>query len=214
MSSRLTIERRGKCEIRYYGLALPKLPEELTFYAIEALFRTVQFWRRNVGPKHFMQVAYGIYGKLEPYVYIGKSGAPKWMMDYYHLPAASADKNQPMVSSGNLRTAFLQGNMTLKSGVEEGGVTARATWPNLPRYTYYFNPAAPSNIRSTNRHSMHPMVHDKARMLTIINADEAAKLVKVFGDEFAKQLAERDKDVAEAVDASSASWDDGQNFAA
>jgi hypothetical protein len=157
--SQILIERRGGTAIRYTGIPLPELARGVRQAANRALAGTFGWWRRVIGPKHFLRQAYGWYGGMEDRVY--KFRTPQHERRKMRKQAS----DMPLVFTGNLRAEFLQGPMVTRVN-QSGELKGRAVWPELPKYTY--------QERGANA----PRKHAE---LTIMNDDDVAKIAAKFG---------------------------------
>ena len=102
MSASGIVERRRGASIRYTGLPLPTFPAKFREIAQEELQETVFYWRRRFGHTHFTRSAYGAYGGKEERVYDRR----------YKRSRRGEGKGQvrpPLIHSGKLKRAFLQG---------------------------------------------------------------------------------------------------------
>lgn len=169
------IERRGGTAIRYSGIPLPELGRGMRAAANVALEATFGWWRRVIGPKHFMEQAFGWYRGFEDRVY--EHRAEK----YERRKERRRGHRLPLVWTGDVRDEFLRGTMAVR--VNKGGeMKGRAVWPDMPKYTYQERgPHAPR----------------KYAELTVMNPEDVDRVGKAFERFFAKALEDQEQGSAE-----------------
>lgn len=152
----ITVENFGRARVRFTGIPLPEFPKVMRALQREALADTVAHWRDKIGPGHFETSAYARYGGREQDVYTIRR-------------ARRGQLKRPLVKTGNLRTAFLNGTMNVRASGEGDTLKAVATWPNLPRYTYI--------DKHGRKRVQGPKKYDE---LTILTEGEVTQLVEFF----------------------------------
>ena len=172
------VARYKNKSISWTGLKLPELPDTVIEVAQVAMMRALAFWRKEIGPGHFEETAYGKYLGCDERVY--QSRTPKYVdrkLLYKH-------HNRPLVWSGDLRNEFLKG--TFATRVE--GKTAEtlhgvARWPGVNALRgagkrpgpYVFQERTPNSPR-------------KYAELTVLCAEDEKRLAQAFEMFFAEEL--------------------------
>lgn len=164
----MVVERRpGGTQIRYTGLALPRLPAAMRDSAQAAMIDTVLHWRARFGPRHFEVEAYDRYGGREPRVYEERK---------HRSGPHKGQRKRPLVKTGNLRTAFLTGAVRVQATGSGRTLKVRANWPALPRHAYY------------DKTRFGKPSHKKHLELTIMDESEERKLAAFFRQALAEYL--------------------------
>lgn len=170
--------------IRYVGLPLPKLPQILQQAALDALVHCCHVWLKRYAPTHFTMTAYSKYGGREERVYdyrwkSSTQGNRRAKNLRAYFARQGRNMSEPLVWKGNLRRAFM-GGMVTKTGGSGVSIFVKATWPALPRYTYYTKYGA-NRIEGPRKY----------RELTIMTEREEKDLADVFSKQMQKALDEQ-----------------------
>lgn len=180
------VEQYGDARIRYSGLRLPTLPDDLEDCAEAALSELAGYWRETFGPRHFRREAFTAYSGYESdFIYCqrkkrGRDADPlvsrfgnKGTYRYRGRRMEFNASHEP----GNLRRAFLKGTMVVRSVGRQATRKAVVTWPNLPRYTY------------VDKHGRARAQGPRKYLeLTMTNQQEASALAERFFKLFQKHL--------------------------
>lgn len=175
--SQVLIERRGGTTIRYTGIPLPELPNAMRAAVNAAMEKTFSWWRRVIGPKHFLEGAHSWYGSLEERVFERRT--PR----YNRRKERVKGHTLPLVYSGDVRDEFLRGMMVTRTN-KAGAVKGTAVWPNLPRYTYQERSA-----RAPRKHAE----------LTMMNEDDVQRVTNAFRRYLDEALEAAEKGNAQAA---------------
>lgn len=182
--------------VRYTGLALPALPGKLKEVGQASLEAAAQWFNKARMPSKFSVHAYSRYGGKEPNVFEERKGVPQWLVDKYGAPEAmeQGGKIRPLYRSGFLRANIARGTLQTKVTGSGVGMKIRAWWSGLPRYTYMFDPKFKRKGRGLA--GSRPLVHDKVRELTMMDARDVEGMRKAYEKEAARQMRNLSGDAA------------------
>lgn len=190
MSAGVIEERYGNARIRYSGLRLPTLPQDMDKAVEATLNELAGFWRETYGPRHFRREAFSAYGGFKSdHIYsqrrsrgaeadplVSRRGNASRTYRFRGTTAVNSG-HEP----GNLRKAFLKGAMVLRPVGKSASRAVRITWPGLPRYTYV--------DKHGRKRAQGPR---KYLELTMTNDQEARALADEFYKRFQKHLVKQE----------------------
>ena len=167
----------GNTKIRFVGLQLPELSNVLREVQQQALIETAYHWRDKYGPGHFEVSAFSKYGGKEERVYELRTKNRRAMRRKRMGKEVDGDRLRPLVKSGSLRALFLHGPMKTKAAGAGTQLRVEASWPNLPRYTYY-------DLYGKTR-AQGPKMYAE---LTILTEDQERELAEHFANRVQRML--------------------------